>query len=77
MRFDAVYYSHFKCNRQRIEDYLYLSHYLRDLYQWPGVAATVDFDHIKRHYYGGHPTIKSRRHRAARLSTVACAPLPQ
>lgn len=57
VRFDAVYYGHFKCNRQRIEDYPYLSHYLRDLYQWPGVAATVDFDHIKRHYYASHRQI--------------------
>ena len=52
VRFDAVYYSHFKCNLRRIGDYPNLSNYLRDLYQQPGVAATVNMDHIKRHYYG-------------------------
>ncbi len=52
VRFDAVYYSHFKCNLRRIIDYPNLSNYLRDLYQQPGVAATVNMDHIKRHYYG-------------------------
>ena len=52
IRFDAVYYSHFKCNLRRIVDYPNLSNYLRDLYQQPGVAATVNMDHIKRHYYG-------------------------
>jgi glutathionyl-hydroquinone reductase len=52
VRFDAVYYSHFKCNLRRIVDYPKLSNYLRDLYQQGGVAATVNMDHIKRHYYG-------------------------
>jgi putative glutathione S-transferase len=52
VRFDAVYYSHFKCNLRRIIDYPNLWGYLRDLYQQPGVAATVNMDHIKRHYYG-------------------------
>jgi putative glutathione S-transferase len=52
IRFDAVYYSHFKCNLRRIVDYPNLWNYLRDLYQQPGVAATVNMDHIKRHYYG-------------------------
>ena len=52
VRFDAVYYSHFKCNLRRIVDYPNLGNYLRDLYQQPGVAATVNMDHIKRHYYG-------------------------
>src|SRR5262245_12431766 len=52
VRFDAVYYGHFKCNLRRIVDYPSLSNYLRDLYQQPGVAATVNMDHIKRHYYG-------------------------
>jgi putative glutathione S-transferase len=52
IRFDAVYYSHFKCNLRRIVDYPNLSNYLRDLYQVPGVAETVNMDHIKRHYYG-------------------------
>jgi glutathionyl-hydroquinone reductase len=51
VRFDAVYYSHFKCNLRRIADYPNLSNYLRDLYQVPGVAETVSIDHIKRHYY--------------------------
>jgi putative glutathione S-transferase len=54
VRFDAVYYGHFKCNRRRIVDYPNLSNYLRDLYQVPGVAGTVDMDHIKRHYYASH-----------------------
>lgn len=51
LRFDVVYYGHFKCNRQQIADYPNLSHYLRELYQWPGVAGTVHFDHIIHHYY--------------------------
>jgi len=51
IRFDAVYYSHFKCNLRRIVDYPNLSNYLRDLYSVAGVAATVSIDHIKRHYY--------------------------
>jgi len=51
LRFDAVYYSHFKCNLHRIAEYPNLSNYLRDLYSVPGVAATVNMDHIKRHYY--------------------------
>jgi putative glutathione S-transferase len=51
VRFDAVYHYHFKCNLRKIADYPHLSGYLRELYQWPGVAATVNFDHIKRHYY--------------------------
>jgi putative glutathione S-transferase len=49
-----VYVTHFKCNLRRIEDYPNLSNYLRDLYQVPGVVATVDFDHIKRHYFLSH-----------------------
>lgn len=57
VRFDAVYVGHFKCNKRRIADYPHLSGYLRDLYQVPGVAETVNFDHIKRHYYGSHATI--------------------
>jgi len=57
VRFDAVYYSHFKCNVRRIIDYPNLWNYLRDLYQVPGVAETVNLDHIKRHYYGSHRTI--------------------
>ena len=54
VRFDAVYYSHFKCNLRRIIDYPNLWNYLRDLYQVPGVAETVNLDHIKRHYYSSH-----------------------
>ncbi|HSW53111.1 MAG TPA: glutathione S-transferase family protein, partial [Sulfuricaulis sp.] len=54
IRFDAVYVAHFKCNLRRIEDYPNLSNYLRDLYQVPGIAETVDFDHIKRHYFMSH-----------------------
>ena len=57
VRFDAVYYSHFKCNLRRIADYANLSNYLRELYQWPGVKDTVSFDHIKTHYYASHRTI--------------------
>ncbi|TRD15255.1 glutathione S-transferase family protein [Palleronia caenipelagi] len=57
VRFDPVYFGHFKCNLRRIADYPNLSNYLRDLYQHPGIAATVDMDHIKRHYYGSHETI--------------------
>jgi putative glutathione S-transferase len=57
IRFDAVYVGHFKCNRRRIADYPNLSGYLRELYQWPGVAETVDFRHIKGHYYQSHTTI--------------------
>ena len=61
VRFDAVYFGHFKCNLRRIVDYPHLSGYLRDLYQVPGVAATVDFDHIKRHYYYTHDDINPTR----------------
>lgn len=57
IRFDAVYYSHFKCNLRRIADYSNLSNWLREMYQWPGVAETVDFAHIKGHYYASHRTI--------------------
>jgi putative glutathione S-transferase len=54
LRFDPVYVGHFKCNLRRIVDYPHLGPYLRDLYQTPGVAETVDMDHIKRHYYATH-----------------------
>ena len=57
IRFDAVYHGHFKCNRQRLEDFANISNYVRELYQWPGVAKTVDFYHIKRHYYFSHTMI--------------------
>ncbi|MGN6747294.1 MAG: glutathione S-transferase family protein [Xanthobacteraceae bacterium] len=52
VRFDSVYYSHFKCNLRRIADYANLWNYTRELYQIPGIAETVSIDHIKRHYYG-------------------------
>lgn len=61
VRFDPVYHGHFKCNIRRIEDYLNLSGYMRELYQWPGVAETVDFWHIKQHYYYSHETINPSR----------------
>lgn len=61
IRFDAVYYGHFKCNLRRVADYPNLGAYLRELYQWPGVAGTVNFQHIKQHYYTSHPTINPNR----------------
>ena len=61
IRFDAVYYGHFKCNLRRIVDYPNLWGYLRDLYQTPGIAETVNFDHIKRHYYYTHDDINPTR----------------
>ena len=54
VRFDAVYYTHFKCNLRRVVDYPHRQGYLKDLYQQPGIAETVNFDHIKRHYYITH-----------------------
>jgi len=57
IRFDVVYYGHFKCNLRRIVDYPNLDGYLRDLYQQPGIRDTVNFDHIKRHYYITHEEI--------------------
>jgi putative glutathione S-transferase len=61
VRFDTVYYGHFKCNVRRILDYPNLDAYLRDLYQQPGIAETVNFDHIKRHYYITHDDINPTR----------------
>jgi len=61
VRFDAVYYGHFKCNRRRIVDYHNLSGYLRDLFQIPGVKDTVNFEHIKQHYYFSHGNINPTR----------------
>ena len=82
VRFDAVYYSHFKCNLRRIIDYPNMWGYTRDLYQVPGVAETVSLAHIKRHYYASHAMINPTRivpkgpaidfaapHERARLST--------
>lgn len=57
IRFDAVYHGHFKCNLKRLVDYPNLWSYTRELYQYPGVASTVNFDHIKQHYYQSHGTI--------------------
>jgi putative glutathione S-transferase len=57
VRFDPVYVGHFKCNLRRLVDYPNLWAYARELYQHPGVAATTDFTHIKRHYYQSHRTI--------------------
>ncbi|MDA3919966.1 MAG: glutathione S-transferase family protein [Salinisphaera sp.] len=57
VRFDAVYYSHFKCNRQRIADFANLAGYLRELYQVEGIAETTDMSHIKAHYYRSHPSV--------------------
>lgn len=61
VRFDVVYYGHFKCNLRRIIDYPNLQGYLMDLYQQPGIAETVNFDHIKRHYYITHSEINPTR----------------
>jgi len=61
VRFDAVYVGHFKCNLRRIVDYPHLWGYLRDLYQIEGIAQTVNFDHIKRHYYLTHGEINPTR----------------
>lgn len=61
VRFDAVYHGHFKCNLRRIVDYPNLFGYLKDLYQVDGIATTVNFDHIKRHYYVTHDDINPTR----------------
>src|SRR5216683_1573651 len=61
IRFDVVYHGHFKCNVRRIIDYQNLQGYLMDLYQQPGIAETVNFDHIKRHYYMTHTEINPTR----------------
>jgi glutathionyl-hydroquinone reductase len=61
VRFDPVYHTHFKCNLRRIADYPNLLGLLRELYQVPGVAETVDLDQIKRHYYMTHPMLNPRR----------------
>ncbi|MCX2725834.1 glutathione S-transferase family protein [Roseibium salinum] len=61
LRFDAVYVGHFKCNIRRIADYPNLSNYLRELYQVPGVADTLDMETIKNHYYGSHESINPHR----------------
>ena len=60
-RFDPVYVGHFKCNLRRIADYPNLFGYVRDLYQHPGIAATVDLPYIKKHYYGSHTSVNPTR----------------
>lgn len=57
VRFDSVYFGHFKCNVKRLVDYENIWRYTRELYNWPGIADTVHFDHIKEHYYRSHETI--------------------
>lgn len=57
VRFDPVYVTHFKCDKHRISDYLNLYGFLRDIYQMPGIAETVNFDHIRHHYFRSHKTI--------------------
>jgi glutathionyl-hydroquinone reductase len=57
MRFDAVYQIHFKCSIRKVSEYNHLWPYLRDLYQWPGIAQTVDLEEIRTHYYQTHPMI--------------------
>ncbi len=57
LRFDPVYHGHFKCNIRRLVDYPNLWNYTRELYQTPGVAGTVNLDHIKRHYYASHESV--------------------
>lgn len=61
IRFDAVYFGHFKTNKQRIDDYHHISNYVRELYQVPGVKETINMEHIKRHYYYSHTTINPTR----------------
>ncbi len=86
VRFDVVYYIHFKCSLRRILDYPNLQGYLMDLYQQPGISETVSFDHIKRHYYMTHEDINPHRiipigpvldltkpHKREKLSFVATA----
>lgn len=61
VRFDPVYHTHFKCNRKWLREYPNLWAWTRELYQWPGIAPTVDFDHIVRHYHYSHATINPHR----------------
>ena len=61
LRFDAVYYVHFKCNIRHIWDYPNLWNYLKDIYQYPGVKETCNLEHIKRHYYMSHPHVNPSR----------------
>jgi putative glutathione S-transferase len=61
IRFDPVYHGHFKCNRARIVDYPNLWSYTREIYQMPGVAETVNLEHIRNHYYASHETVNPTR----------------
>ena len=61
MRFDAVYFGHFKCNLRRVVDYPNLWGFTLELYQYPGVAETTNFEHIKKHYYQSHESINPTR----------------
>lgn len=61
IRFDMVYYGHFKCNLRQLRDYPNLWNYTKEIYQIPGIAETVNFDHIKRHYYWSHDMINPTR----------------
>lgn len=61
VRFDLVYYIHFKCSLRRLTDYPNLWSYIRELYQWPGIRELCNFDHIKQHYYRSHPTVNPSR----------------
>lgn len=61
VRFDSAYYGHFKCNLRELREYPNLWRYTRELYNYPGIKETVNFDHIKKHYYGSHPTINPNR----------------
>lgn len=61
LRFDLVYFGHFKCNKRRIQDYPNLWNYLKELFQYPGISETCDFGHIKSHYYWSHPSINPHR----------------
>jgi putative glutathione S-transferase len=61
LRFDPVYHGHFKCNLRRVADYPHLLGWLRDLAQHPGVAGTIDLEHICHHYYRSHPSVNPTR----------------
>jgi glutathionyl-hydroquinone reductase len=73
IRFDPVYQIHFKCSLRKVVEYANLWPYLRDLYQWPGIAETVDFDEIRRHYYGTHRKLNP----TGRIAVLPAADLTQ
>ena len=74
VRFDPVYHGHFKCNRRRIVDYPPLWAYTRELYQWPGVAETVIFDHITRTHHYSHERSTPHRMSVGPVSTLVPNP---